>query len=168
MAGGKAGRPTKAESEAKKKAAAEKAEALEKAREKEKSQRRKTRVRDYPTPEALEAKIDEYFDHCIEAGDIFPDDAGMLEYLGLRPRSIEAYIYEDEQKDGYREVLDRAKMRRESWLARRMVSEPRLATGCLAALKQPKNGGYIDRPQVQVEAKTLIIKTEGVGEDAFG
>lgn len=117
----------------------------------------------YTTAEALEKKVNAYFDECSENGDVFPDEAGMFEYLDIRPNTKAKYC----KDEAYKEVFEIAARRRESWLTRRMVSEPRLATGCLAALKQPKNGGYIDRPQVKMEAKTLVIKTDGVGDGAF-
>ena len=64
------------------------------------------------------------------------------------------------------ESIARAKLRRESWLVQRMTGEPKLAQGCLNALKQAKNGGYTDRP-VDDGQKTLVVKLEGVGADAF-
>ena len=47
----------------------------------------------------------------------------------------------------------------------RMVSDNKLAQGCLNALKQPENGGYVDRPVDSGEQKvTLVIG--GVGGEA--
>jgi hypothetical protein len=54
-----------------------------------------------------------------------------------------------------------AKLRRESWLARHMVADNKKASGCMNALKQMENGGYMDRNVAQ-DDKTLRIKVDGI------
>lgn len=74
---------------------------------------------------------------------------------------------QNENAEGFREVLDEAAARRESYLVRIMVTDNKRAQGCLNALKQKENGGYTDRPVENTE-KTLNIKLVGVGGwDAF-
>ena len=57
---------------------------------------------------------------------------------------------------------------RESWLARKMTSDNKRAIGCLNALKQPDNGGYIDKA-VDTGERTLTINVAGIkgGAKAF-
>ena len=109
----------------------------------------------------LTQKIDEYFKNC-NAEDIFPDEAGMIIYLDISHKTYERYGKDEELS----EPIARARALRESWLVRRMTGEPKLAQGCLNALKQPKNGGYVDRP-MDTGGKELTINLVGVGADAF-
>ena len=124
--------------------------------------------RKYETPEALKAGIDEYFATCKAEGDTFPDYAGMRTFLGVSKSTLERYQEGDsEQARKFRTVLENARDVRESWLARRMATEPRAAQGCMNNLKQPQNGGYIDRPSEGGKTE-LTINLAGVGgESAF-
>ena len=125
--------------------------------------------RKYETPQKLAEAIEEYFIDC-EGENRFPDLAGMRLYLGVTQATLDRYVKEDgEEFEKYREILDAAKDRRESWLVRRMVTEPKAANGCMSALKQPANGGYIDKPIADASEKTLTINLVGIagGEKAF-
>ena len=125
--------------------------------------------RKYETPEKLEAAIEEYFELREEQG-LFPDLPGMRLHLEVTQQTLDRYTSGDSpEAERYREILDFAKDRRESWLVRRMVTEPKAANGCLNALKQPANGGYIDRPVMDTSEKKLTINLVGIkgGENAF-
>ena len=125
--------------------------------------------RKYDTPEKLQQAIDEYFSER-EAANEFPDLAGMRLFLGVTQTTLDRYVKEDaEEYEKYRDILDAAKDRRESWLVRRMVTEPKAANGCMSALKQAANGGYIDKPIMDTGEKTLTINLVGIagGEKAF-
>ncbi len=110
----------------------------------------------YATPEDMAAAVDAYFESC-EAQGVFPDLAGMRVYLNLsQSRLDELCSPPDSSVDNtsqdnnnnykkYREILSRARDRRESWLAKTATGQPRLATGCMMALKQPSNGGWVDK-----------------------
>ena len=111
--------------------------------------------------ETLTNKIEEYFQICQE-DNIFPDEAGMIIFLDISSKTYERYAKDEELS----EPIARARDRRESWLVRRMTGEPKLAQGCLNALKQPKNGGYVDRA-TDSEGKELTINLVGVGAEAF-
>lgn len=135
----------------------------------------------YETPEDLERAINDYFDQC-EADGVFPDEAGMRVFLNLSKSRLEALssppstdIQDDIQRENnnnnykkYREVLARARDRRESWLARTATSTPKLAQGCLNALKQPSNGGWIDKNAGEQGASVNITfvgsKLEEIGK----
>ena len=67
-----------------------------------------------------------------------------------------------------REIFAKAAAKRESWLVRVMTSDNKRAQGCLNALKQPQNGGYIDRPQDNGGEIKVTLNLGGVGgENAF-
>ena len=100
---------------------------------------------------------------------VFPDFAGLRLYLKLSKADIKAMSEGDsEYAQGIRAVLDESQDMRESWLARKMTSDNKRAIGCLNALKQPENGGYIDKP-VDTGEKTLTINVAGIkgGAKAF-
>ena len=119
--------------------------------------RRKT----YETVEALEKAVNAYFLKNEEAGE-FPDYAGMLIHLGIKEATVKNYCKDPE----YDSVFEEAKLRRESFLVRRMTKDNKLAQGCLNALKQPINGGYTDRPVESGERK-IVIELSGIGEGAY-
>lgn len=120
---------------------------------------KKTGPKKMYTPEELQAKVDEFFDKCEKNGDppLLPQ---MLLYLGIRSRStVDSWCKSD---PAYQEVFDYAKLHREGYLLGRMVSDNKLAQGCLNALKQAENGGYVDRPVDSGENK-VTINLVGVG-----
>lgn len=111
------------------------------------------------TPEELQAKVDEFFDKCERDGTppLLPQ---MLLYLGIRSRNTVINWCKDDP--AYQEVFDYAQLHREGYLLGRMVSDNKLAQGCLNALKQVENGGYLDRPADSGESK-VTINLVGVG-----
>lgn len=119
------------------------------------------------TPETLRTAVEKYFDKC-EAEKIFPDYAGMRLELGIAESTIKHYISDEcEDCEAYREIFNNARDRRESYLVRRMTSDNKLAQGCLNALKQPMNGGYIDRPVDNGSGKIEVtLKVAGLSGGA--
>lgn len=136
----------------------------------------------YAEPEDLERAINDYFDQC-EADGVFPDEAGMRVFLNLSRSRLDALssppsdtdTQDDAQRENnnnnykkFREILARARDRRESWLARTATSTPKLAQGCLNALKQPANGGWIDKNAGEQGASVSITfvgsKLEEIGK----
>ena len=111
------------------------------------------------TPEELQAKVDEFFAKCEHDGTppLLPQ---MLLYLGIRSRNTVINWCKDDP--AYQEVFDYAQLHREGYLLGRMVSDNKLAQGCLNALKQVENGGYLDRPADSGESK-VTINLVGVG-----
>lgn len=126
----------------------------------------------YATPDELQAAVDKYFDKCEQKEatsgiPCFPDYAGMLVEIGMKEPTVQSYISKDhEYHDEFKEVFDGALLRRESYLARASMDNKK-ASGCFNLLKQPKNGGYIDRPQDN-GPRELTIKFEGnIGKEDF-
>lgn len=104
----------------------------------------------FSTYERLTAKI--------RNGGVFPDEAGMRNYLGLTHELYKAY--KDDR--AFESVFDWAQDMRESWAARKMAADPKSAGAYLAILKQPGNGGWVDR-KMDTGDKTLVVKAAGVG-----
>ncbi len=117
---------------------------------------------EYNTPQSLRLAVEKYFAAREEDGQ-FPDFAGMKVALKLSKQDIEAMIDEkNPDHEAYRYVFEVAQDRRESWLARRMVTEPKAANGCMNALKQEKNGGYMDKA-ADKPTQPIKIEIAGVG-----
>jgi hypothetical protein len=120
----------------------------------------------YESPEALRKKIEEYFE-ITEAKGEFPDFAGMRLFLRMSESTVKAYQEEDHDNyEEYRAIFNEARDRRESFLVRRMTKDNKLAQGCLNALKQPANGGYIDKVQETGGKMELTIKVAGLAGGA--
>lgn len=111
-----------------------------------------------PTAKELDAMINEYFDKC-EAEGRFPTESGLYVHLG--------WIGEKGQrlrgKKDYADSLEMARYRRMDWLENKMVTDGRCANGCMNALKQEKNGGYVDKTQTNNKQKSIEIIMTGVG-----
>ena len=123
----------------------------------------------YENADELRAAVDAYFAEC-EAQGIFPDWARLKVELG----PTDDRTYEEWQKGDSdfakecRDIFSKAAAKRESWLVRVMTSDNKRAQGCLNALKQPKNGGYVDRPQDGGGEIKVTLCLGGVGgENAF-
>jgi len=115
----------------------------------------------------LKKAIDAYFDRCDAQG-VFPDEAGMMIQLKLRKKDIER-LTDDEtnpRADLYRDVFEEAMLRRKSDLMRRMVSDPKIANGCMNALKQLENGGLTDKPLENMD-RTVHVKVAASDEELF-
>lgn len=128
------------------------------------------RPRKYKDANEMRAAVMKYINEQ-EAEGKFPDEAGMRLALGLNERRLRFYCSETENPDHwqeYQEIFDDARDHREHFLVQRMVSDNKAAQGCLNALKQPANGGYIDRPLDSGKVE-VTLKVQGIGGmDKFG
>jgi len=111
------------------------------------------------TPEEFKQKMLIYFRDCEEKRLVFPDEAGMLNYLDIEDEEYE----ELKSVPEYAKLIRWARRRRTSWLEREMVTGRKGSAGCMNALKQEKNGGYSEKPEGPKERK-IIVKLEGVKE----
>jgi hypothetical protein len=109
------------------------------------------------TVDELKVKILTYFRDCEEVRQVFPDEAGMLNYLDIEDEEYEAM----KTASGYDKLIRWAKRRRKSWLERQMVTGNKGSAGCMNALKQENNGGYSEKA-VEPKERKLIVKIEGV------
>lgn len=122
------------------------------------------RPKKFETPEDFRVAVEGYIEDCTSQG-IFPDEAGMRLALKYSRRWADGKISENENPESYkayREIFDFAKDSRESFLVRKMTSDNKAAQGCLNALKQAANGGYLDRPADSGKIE-LNIKVDGIG-----
>lgn len=117
------------------------------------------------TPKELKDGVDTYYQKCKYVGQT-PDYAGMLLFLDIFEDDVRNMCEDPENGRIYKRIFERAQLQRESWLVRKMVNEPKAAQGCMNALKELKNGGYSTKKAEDVD-RTLTIKLEGVGEDAY-
>ena len=112
--------------------------------------------------------VNDYFEEC-EKKDVFPDEAGMFLFLGVRPATVKRYCEDPDpvEAERFEEILENAKLQRESWLNRAMTANPKGSIGYMSLLKQQKNGGYVDKP-VDTGERSLTINVINVGgESAF-
>lgn len=127
------------------------------------------RPRKYKDADAMRAAVEAYIEDCKERG-MFPDEAGMKLAIGLKDRMIQRYCSETENPEHYQEyqdIFEDAKLEREHFLVQRMTSDNKVAQGCLNALKQPANGGYIDRPMDTGKVELTIKVAQIGGMDKF-
>ena len=126
----------------------------------------RTISRPYRTATELKNKMKTYFAQCESERDgngVFPDEAGMRIFLRLDHAS-----YQDYKEDpAFAKVFDWAMDMRESWLARRLALDPKMAQAYLNALKQPANGGWVDR-RTDTGDKTLRLNIAGIGGKEAG
>ena len=126
------------------------------------------------TPEDMKRNVDRYMAERLEK-DEMPTFAGMLKFLGISKRTYYRYMDDDnrdesmtdEERHAYRKIFEEAQLIREDFLERRMVSEPRLANGCMNALKQPQNGGFKDKIEGEIDARITVNVIGCGGENAF-
>lgn len=124
------------------------------------------RPRKIKTAEELGALIDEFIMQC-EDGKQYMDDYALMKYLGIAPRTLTRWrANEGGEYDGYGEQLEKLVAYREAVYARMVAENPKGSGGIIFLLKQPKNGGYIDKPVIDVHAQELTIKTDGIGGDS--
>ena len=65
------------------------------------------------------------------------------------------------------EALEKARLRREGWLNRTMLSEGKGATSFMFLLRQDENGGYMDKPLQDIPKIELNVKINGEGTGQF-
>lgn len=125
------------------------------------------RPRTFEDADAMRAFVEAWIEER-KAKNEFPDEAGMklaIKKAGVGTRMLKRYLSETENPEHfqeYRDIFDDAKLERESWLVTHMVKDNKLAQGCLNALKQPANGGYIDRP-IETGKVEVTLKVDRIG-----
>lgn len=124
------------------------------------------------TSEQFADSVDRFGEYLNRRDDKVPSDYEFMEFIN----SDMAYRYEFDEIDTneYEDILKaeentaavkKLRLIRENFYLKKMARDPKLSTGAIFALKQPKNGGYSDKQEVSTE-KTLTIKFDGVGADA--
>ena len=121
--------------------------------------------------EQLAQKVDEYIAKNTldnETGVVPPTDYDLCKFLGISSSTLNNYQRDVDTYPGYLEALKKLVDYREQYFVTLSLKNPKAAGAAIFALKQAKNGGYVDKPVVNVEARELTIKTgDGMPADAF-
>ena len=107
----------------------------------------------------FESKISAYFSDCEETG-AYPDEAGMILYLGLEREDYDRYITGGDGK-GYAAALKKARLRRESIIVRDLYASEKATTGKIFLARQINNGGLTDKPREETQTMTIDVKING-------
>lgn len=106
---------------------------------------------------------------CAEQ-QVFPDEAGLILYLGISEERYGKYMRAELRRyKPYQLCLERAKLRRESILVREIfAAENKSPSGKLFLVKQEENGGLTDKiikeAKMDEKKKTLEVKLKGCAD----
>jgi hypothetical protein len=101
----------------------------------------------YEELEDLKFEIDKYFSEC-EVNKKAPIWHDMLVKLSISDRTLLRYrSNEDDKYNGFDDVIKKAEQRFSSFWQQYALDHPNLQSFCMFQLKQPHNGGFIDRPK---------------------
>ena len=122
----------------------------------------------YPTPDSLQAKVDEYFEWCLKVRhdpktgldkvyeNHTPTFAGLARYLGFTTRS-QLLNYADDRDENYTNVVKAACLRLEEYLEGKLVYA-KAPAGIMFSLKN--NAGWEETSKRQLtgaDDKPLVI-----------
>jgi len=116
----------------------------------------------YTDPKRLRSKVDEFFAEC-EENNKFASFPAMLLYLNIsKPKYDELRDPEVNGKmaQKYQDIHEYAMLRRQDQLLQKMVNDPKMSTGCKAALAMPENGGFTERTAENQDRKINIRVSE--------
>lgn len=116
----------------------------------------------YKTSDALAGAIDDYFANREQTGKV-PTWADMLVSLDISDSTLLRYRSDKDYIDeGYAEVIKKAELRHCHFWQQYALEHPNLQSFCIFELKQPHNGGFADKQQVETNGKqTIEIKIAG-------
>ena len=122
--------------------------------------------REKRTAAEFEQAIESYFKHCEEQG-AFPDEAGMILFLGLDREEYDR-LRAGRRGRAYADAISRARLRRESIIVRELYQTEKSATGKIFVARQPENGGLTDRPrEAAVSPPAVKVRLGGAGDNPF-
>ncbi len=113
----------------------------------------------FRTIKEFEDRIDRYFTECAQTG-AYPDEAGMILYLGLEREEYDRYLGGAEGK-GWAACLKKARLRRESIIVRDLYASEKATTGKIFLARQVNNGGLSDKPREDSPMMTIDVKISG-------
>jgi len=121
--------------------------------------------------EALARVVEEYIkyhqEQCLDHVYV-PSDYDFCRFAGIGVSTYYAYLADSETYPGYSEAVKKLTAYREDFYANLSIANPKAAGAAIFALKQPKNGGYADKPTVNIEARELkIVHGNGMTDDSF-
>ena len=141
------------------------------------------RPRKYKTGDDLMAAVDDFIQYSTD-NNIRPTDYQVCEYLHMSPDSLENYAKRDkesttggkdkdsESKDNtqntYSAAIKKLVLYRQDWYLRHAETNPKLTSIDIFALKQPCNGGWTDKQQVEGNgALALNVSISGASGVSF-
>jgi hypothetical protein len=116
--------------------------------------------------------VDDYINYnisCNQGDNIkLPTDYDFCTFAGIGISTYYQYQEDKETYKGYTEALKKLTAYRESFFSELSIRNPKASGAAIFQLKQRKNGGYEDKPTVQVEARELkIVHGNGMTDDSF-
>ena len=139
------------------------------------------RPRKYKTGDDLMDAVDSFIAYSTEHN-IRPTDYQVCEYLHMSPDSLENYSRRDKEsntgdndkeiesntKNTYSAAIKKLTMYRQDWYLRHAESNPKLTSIDIFALKQPCNGGWTDKQQIEGNgALALNVSISGASGTLF-
>ena len=121
----------------------------------------------FDTPDRFGKVITDFIKYCKD-NNIFPTDYQLSVFSGIPDSTLYNYCSGgkgSDDEDRYKPYLAEYKKLikfREDW-----IIQGKRDAFAIFLLKQPKNGGYSDSPQLDITAKELTVKTAGIGDKAF-
>ena len=123
----------------------------------------------FDTPDRFGKVITDFIKYCKD-NNIFPSDYQLRIYSGIPYSTLYNYCTGgkgSDDEDRYKPYLNEYKKLiefREDFILNVQGKRDSFA---IFLLKQQKNGGYSDAPQLDITAKELTVKTSGIGDKAF-
>lgn len=120
----------------------------------------------YDSADKLNDAITKYF-NLDYADNVVPTWHDMLEYLGVSDTSVLRYRNnEDNKYPGFGDAIKRAERLHCNFWQTYAVQHPNLQSFCMFELKQPHNGGFIDRPKDEKTDMTIQVNLGFDGKKA--
>ena len=118
----------------------------------------------FKSAKELEDAIDLYFQE-YNCKDKAPKWQSLLLFLNLSDDTLLNYrTNKDNKYPGYSEVIKRAEQRHSEFWQQLALDHPNLQSYIIFQLKQPHNGGFIDRPVQDNSNSTvdIVVKLDGL------
>lgn len=110
------------------------------------------------------AKVEEFIKLVEDGVYLTPSNYNLIQFLGISTNRLNFYKEKADQ-NGYRAGLDKLKMFRENYWMEKSL-ENKTATSAIFHLKQPMNGGYVDKQEKSNDPIQVHVVINGC-ENAF-
>jgi hypothetical protein len=123
----------------------------------------------FKSAEELDRAIQAYM-ASHDSKDNPPTWAGMLLDLNISDRTMLEYRKNPDKYPGYCDVIKKAEQAHCRFWQQLALAHPNLQSFCMFELKQPHNGGFLDRPQDtgQNGEVTIKVQIDGISKTANG
>lgn len=110
------------------------------------------------------AKVDDFIKLVEDGTFLTPSDYNLVKFLGITSSRLKFYKERADQ-NGYRAGFDTLKMFRENYWMEKSL-ENKTQTSAIFHLKQPMNGGYVDKQEKSNDPIQVQVTINGC-ENAF-